>query len=99
MTGLAGTQVALGDCALVRTAGVQVVLISRRNQAMGTDLFTQLGCALERQHIVVVKSSQHFYASFSQLARQVIYVAAPGTVTADLKSLPYAKVTRPKWPL
>jgi microcystin degradation protein MlrC len=99
MSGLAGTAVALGDCALVRTGGVQLVLISRRNQAMGTDLFTQLGCALERQHIVVVKSSQHFYASFSQLARQVIYVAAPGTVTADLKSLPYAKVTRPKWPL
>lgn len=99
MTGLAGTQVALGDCALVRTAGVQVVLISRRNQAMDTDLFTQLGCDLARMRIVVVKSSQHFHASFSQVARQVIYAAAPGTVSADLKSLPYTKVARPKWPL
>ena len=99
MSGLAGTPVALGDCALVRTSGVQVVLISRRNQAMGTDLFTQLGCDLAAQRLVVVKSSQHFHASFSKVAAQVIYAAAPGAVTADLRSLPYRKVMRPKWPL
>lgn len=99
MSGLAGTPVALGDCALVRTGGVQVVLISRRNQAMGTDLFTQLGCDLTAQRLIVVKSSQHFYASFSTIAAQVVYAAAPGAVTADWRSLPYRKVSRPKWPL
>lgn len=99
MSGLAGTPVALGDCALVRTGGVQVVLISRRNQAMDTDLFTQLGCDLGALRLIVVKSSQHFYASFSKVARRVIYAAAPGAVTADLRSLPYRKVQRPKWPL
>jgi microcystin degradation protein MlrC len=76
-----------------------VVLISRRNQAMGTDLFTQLGCDLATRRMVVVKSSQHFYASFSTVAKQIIYVAAPGSVTADLNSLPYRKLQRPKWPL
>lgn len=99
MTGLAGTPVDLGDCALVDAAGVQVVLITRRNQAMGTDLFTQLGCDLAARRLVVVKSSQHFYASFSQVARQVIYAAAPGSVTGDLNSLPYLKVPRSRWPL
>ena len=99
MSGLAGTRVALGDCALVQTGGVQVVLISRRNQAMGTDLFTQLGCDLTLQRLVVVKSSQHFHAAFAPLATRVIYVGAPGTVSADLRSLPYQKIRRPKWPL
>lgn len=99
MSGLAGVPVALGDCALVRTGGVQVVLISRRNQAMGTDLFTQLGCDLAARRLIVVKSSQHFYASFSQVARRVIYVAAPGAVTSDLRSLPYRKANRALWPL
>jgi microcystin degradation protein MlrC len=99
MTGLAGTPTALGDSALVQCGGVQVVLITRRSQAMGTDLFTQLGCDLGAMRVVVVKSSQHFYASFSKVASRVIYVAAPGSVTADLNSLPYAKVQRPKWPL
>jgi microcystin degradation protein MlrC len=99
MTGLAGTPTALGDSALVQCGGVQVVLITRRSQAMGTDLFTQLGCDLGAMRVVVVKSSQHFYASYSKVASRVIYVAAPGSVTADLNSLPYAKVQRPKWPL
>ncbi|HEX7442187.1 MAG TPA: M81 family metallopeptidase [Caldimonas sp.] len=99
MTGLAGTPLAMGDSALVETAGIEIVLITLRNQAMGTDLFTQLGCALATKKIIVVKSSQHFLASFSKVAKHVIYVGAPGAVTLDLNTLPYRKVRRPKWPL
>ncbi len=99
MTGLANTPSQLGDCALIETMGIEIVLITLRNQAMGTDLFTQLGCDLAAKKIIVVKSSQHFYASFSKLARLVIYVAAPGAVTLDLGTLPYRKIHRPKWPL
>jgi microcystin degradation protein MlrC len=99
MTGLAGTPLAMGDCALVETAGIEVVLTSLRNQAMGTDLFTQLGCDLAKKKIVVVKSSQHFYASYSKIAKHVVYVGAPGAVTLDLSTLPYRKIKRPKWPL
>jgi microcystin degradation protein MlrC len=89
----------LGDCALVEADGVQIVLISVRNQAMGTDLFTNLGVDLADKKIIVVKSSQHFYASFSTVAKKVIYVGAPGAVTLDLKTLPYKKIKRPKWPI
>jgi microcystin degradation protein MlrC len=99
MTGLAGTPMAMGDSALVETAGIEIVLITLRNQAMGTDLFTQLGCDLAAKKIIVVKSSQHFYAAFSKVAKHVIYVGAPGAVTLDLNTLPYRKVRRPKWPL
>jgi len=99
MTGLANTPVQLGNCALIESAGIQIVLISLRNQAMGTDLFTNLGCHLEDKEIIVVKSSQHFYASFSKLTKHVIYAASPGSVTFDLQTLDYRKVQRPKWPL
>jgi microcystin degradation protein MlrC len=98
MTGLAG-MMPLGDCALVEANGVEIVLITLRNQALNTDLFTQLGCDLRKKKIVIVKSSQHFYASFSKIAKHVIYGDAPGAVTSDLKTLPYRKIRRPKWPL
>jgi hypothetical protein len=94
MTGLAGTPMAMGDSALIETAGIEIALITLRNQAMGTDLFTQLGCDLAAKKIIVVKSSQHFYASFSKVAKHVIYVGAPGAVTLDLNTLPYTKVRR-----
>lgn len=99
MTGLAGTAVPLGDCALVDVQGVEVVLISRRSQAMGTDLFTQLGCDLATRRLVVVKSSQHFRAAFAPLSVRVFYANAPGSVTADLRLLPYRHLRRPKWPI
>ena len=99
MTGLGGTQQPMGDCALVHTQGVDIVLASVRSQAFDTDLFTQLGCDLSLARLIVVKSSQHFYASFSKIAKAVIYIDAPGSVTQDLNSLPYRKVPRPRWPL
>ncbi|VTU17873.1 hypothetical protein SRS16CHR_02118 [Variovorax sp. SRS16] len=99
MTGLANTPIALGDCALVEAKGIEIVLTTLRSQAMGTDLFTQLGCDLAAKKIIVVKSSQHFYASFSKVAKHVIYAGAPGSVTLDLSTLPYRKVRRPRWPL
>lgn len=99
MTGLAGTPVPLGDSVLVDAQGIDIVLISLRNQAMNIDLFTQLGCDLTQKHIVVVKSAQHFYASYSKVAKHVLYVGAPGSATPDWKSLVYKKIKLPKWPL
>jgi microcystin degradation protein MlrC len=99
MTGLSDAPVPMGDCALVEANGIDIVLITLRNQAMGTDMFTQLGCDLARKQIIVVKSSQHFYACYSKVAGHVIYAGAPGAVTLDLTTLPYRKIQRPKWPL
>ena len=102
-TGLGGTPQPMGDCALVRVTGVEggidIVLNSIRSQAMNIDLFTQLDCRLETRKIVVVKSSQHFYASYAPIARAVIYVDAPGSCTQDLRTLTFRKVGRPRWPL
>ncbi len=98
-TGLSNTPTPMGDCALVEANGIEILLCTLRNQAMGTDLFTGAGCDIAQRKIIVVKSSQHFYASFSKIARHVIYADAPGSVARDLNTLPYAKVKRPKWPL
>jgi len=98
-TGLAGTPTPMGDCALVDANGIEILLCTLRNQAMGTDLFTLAGCDLAAKKIVLVKSSQHFYASFSKIARHVIYADAPGSVARDLNTLPFRKVRRPLWPL
>jgi microcystin degradation protein MlrC len=99
MTGLAGAPTAMGDCALVEAEGIEIVLCSIRNQAMDIDVFTQLGCDLRAKAIVVVKSAQHFHASFSKVAAKVIYVGAAGAATPHTPTLPYTKIRRPRWPL
>lgn len=99
MTGLAGAPTSVGDAALVEACGIEILLITLRNQAMDTDVFTQLGCDLSAKKIIVVKSAQHFHASFAKVARQVVYVGAPGAATPHLSTLPYGKIRRPIWPL
>ena len=90
MTGLSNTPALLGDVAILRTGGVVLALTSLRTQAMGTDMFTQFGIDLAAMKLIVVKSS-HFYASYSQVAKHVIYVATPGAITQDYNSLPYRR--------
>ena len=98
MTGLAGTPALLGDVAVVRSQGVTIVLTTNRIQAMDTDLFTQFGVDLNAMKLIIVKSSQHFYASYSKVGRHVIYVETPGAITNDLNALPFTKRKLPKWP-
>lgn len=98
MTGLAGTPALLGDVAVVRSQGVTIVMTTNRTQAMDTDLFTQFGVDLGAMKLVIPKSSQHFYASYSKLGRHVIYVETPGAITQDYNALPFTKRKLPKWP-
>jgi microcystin degradation protein MlrC len=88
----------MGDCVAIRVGGVDVVLVTRRRQALGNALFGNLGIDLATKKIVVVKSTNHFYASFAPLAQEVLYVDSAGPLPRDLRTLTFAKIARPKWP-
>ena len=92
-------RVPLGDCACIRAGGTDVVLISSRTQALGTDLFTNLGIDLSKKRIVVVKSTNHFHAAFSKIAVDVLYCDSDGPIPRDHRKVPYTRVQRPIWPL
>jgi microcystin degradation protein MlrC len=83
---------AIGLAAALRVGGVDVVLNSIRQQVFSTDCFTELGIDVARRAIVVVKSSQHFRASFDRIAKQTLYCNAPGALNLDLATMPYRKV-------
>jgi microcystin degradation protein MlrC len=94
-----GAVVGIGDAASIRMGGVEAVLISTRSQGMGIDLFANLGIDPKSRKMLVVKSNQHFHASFSQIAAQVIYAEGDGPLPRDYRKLPWQKVQRPIWPL
>ena len=94
-----GAVVPIGDAASVRMGGVEAVLISTRSQGMGLDLFSNLGVDPKKRKILVVKSNQHFYAAFSQIAAHIIYAEGDGPLPRHYAKLPWTKVQRPIWPL
>ncbi|MDR3511048.1 MAG: M81 family metallopeptidase [Caulobacteraceae bacterium] len=90
--------VALGPAAAIRVGGVDVVLTSKRQQALG-DLFNGVGVDWRTKKIVVVKSAQHFHAVFGPSAAEVLYIDTPGSVTNDWTTLKYVRRPQGLWPL
>jgi microcystin degradation protein MlrC len=88
----------LGDTVAVRANGIDIVLNTRRTQALSPDCFSNVGIDPQAKHILVVKSSQHFQAEFAPIAVETFYVAAPGAINPDLTRLPYQHANRYIWP-
>lgn len=96
---LGGSRARMGDCALLTTEGIDIVVNSARVQTFSPDVFTNLGLDPARKRYIVVKSMNHFRAGFAPLAKQIIYVAAPGAIDVDYRRLGYRRVKRPIYPL
>ena len=89
----------LGDCAAIRVGGIDVVLITSRTQALGLELFTNLGIDPRAKKLVLVKSTNHFMAAFGPIAHRVMYIDSDGPIPRDYRKVPYTRVNRPIWPL
>lgn len=102
--GLSGGRAELGAAAWVRSSvaeggGIDIILNSNRSQVFHQDAFTGLGCTLADKRLVVVKSTQHFYAGFAPLAAEVRYVATrDGAIGPDFANIAFTKRTLPFWP-
>jgi microcystin degradation protein MlrC len=59
---------------------------------------TGLGLDLGRYRVVVVKSTNHFYAGFAPVASEVLFVDAPGALQRRFEDIAYTKLTRRVWP-
>jgi microcystin degradation protein MlrC len=78
--------------------GLDIVIIAKRQQVLGRDLFTGLGIDLAGKRVIVVKSSQHFHADFAPIASRVLYADTPGLLRSDLENLPYRQRSLNYWP-
>ncbi|MBM6583174.1 M81 family metallopeptidase [Microvirga sp. BT689] len=98
-SGLEGLRACMGDSVWIEAEnGVDIVLTSTRTQIYGPDAYTQLGIDLLSKKIVLLKSTQHFYAAFAPIAKEVFYIAAPGTTETNMLKLRFTNVKRPLWP-
>ncbi len=94
-----GSRASLGPSAWVRTEGnIDIVLISRRQQVLGIDLFTGIGIDLRDLCGVVVKSMHHFQHSFSASIGGIVYVDTPGLMRTDFESIPFVHRSTDYWP-
>lgn len=95
-----GLAINLGNVAVFRTGGVDVVLASRRAQNFDRQFFRAFGIEPTKRAVVVIKSAQHFRADYASIASSIAVVDEGGGITShDFRALDYRNVRRPIWPL
>jgi microcystin degradation protein MlrC len=94
------SQVPLGLSAVVRIVGteIDIILNTNRTQTFEPDIFTNLGIDIAGKELLLVKSTNHFYAGFRPVAREVLYARVPGPYPDDPRVTNYRKLTREIWP-
>ncbi|TIT07066.1 MAG: M81 family metallopeptidase, partial [Mesorhizobium sp.] len=94
------SRVTLGPSAVVRIEGteVDVILNTNRTQTFEPDVFSNIGIDPLSKDILLIKSTNHFYAGFAPIAAEVIYVAAPSSYPSNPAKTDYRKLHRPIWP-
>lgn len=89
-----GLDVDLGPMALLAVDGTEIVVSSKRMQALDLEPFRHLGVEPAKRNVVVVKSAVHFRAEFEPIAEQVLLVAAPGAFADNPEEYPYRRLRK-----
>lgn len=90
-------RLALLDSAGAET-GIEVILNTVRAQSYDPSLFTMMGIDPLAQRILVIKSTNHFYAAFNKIAAEILYCSAGKPYPNDPATNPYRLVRRDIWP-
>ena len=89
----------LGHAAVVVEGNVHVLLTEKSVSGYDPALYRVAGLEPSEAHIVVVKSPSNFRWTYRDIARDWLYVDAPGASTPRLDLLQFVRAPRPLYPL
>jgi microcystin degradation protein MlrC len=97
----AGHAISLGPCARLRVGGIDVIVVSVRQQAKDPVFMEALGVDIAAQRSLIIKSRGHFRAWADEFFSddRIIEVDVPGLTTPVLSNVPYQHIPRPLYPL
>ena len=87
-----------GDTVALHCRGIDIIVNSKRSQVFSPQVFSKCGIDPMHRQLVVVKSTQHFYAAFAPIAAEIVYMSAPGAIAPRYKEIPYTRVDTRKYP-
>jgi microcystin degradation protein MlrC len=88
-----------GDAAHIHLDGIDVILSSVRVQSYDPSLYTALGIDPTQKQLLVIKSTNHFYAAFSRIATEILYCSAGSPYPNNPATNPYRRARRDIWPI
>ncbi|MBM7044255.1 M81 family metallopeptidase [Rhizobium lusitanum] len=88
-----------GDAAHIQLDGIDIILNSTRAQSFDPSLFSVMGIDPTAKKILVIKSTNHFYASFSRIASEILYCSAGTPYPNNPARTPYRRARKDIWPM
>lgn len=94
-----GLHIAMGPCAVVRTAGLTLLLTSRKTAPFDLGQLRSQGIEPTAFRVIGVKAAVAHKRAYDKISRTSFYVDTPGPCTSNIAALPWKKLVRPIYPL
>ncbi|MEO7599814.1 MAG: M81 family metallopeptidase [Opitutus sp.] len=94
-----GVHIEMGPCAVVRSAGVTILLTSRKTAPFDLGQFVSQGIEPRNYAVIGVKAAVGHKRAYDPITGASYYVDTPGPCTGNLSSLPWQQLRRPVFPL
>lgn len=94
-----GTVFDRGRTVVFGVGELRLVLSELPSAQFGPAIFSSVGLDPAAARAIVAKSMFHHVAGFGSVAGHFVWVNTPGPVHADVRTLPYTKISRPVFPL
>ena len=99
LASMCGSYCEMGPTAVVRHAGVTILLTSRKTPPFDLGQWRSQGIAPEQFSFIGVKAAVAHKAAYDPIVARSYWVDTPGPCTSSLKLLPFKRIRRPVFPL
>jgi microcystin degradation protein MlrC len=99
LASMQGRVIEMGLCSVVRHQGILILLTSQRTPPFDLGQLRSQGIEPERMKIIGVKAAVAHRRAYDPIAREMYWVATPGPCSSNLQDFPFARLTRPVYPL
>jgi len=99
LAAMSGTHIAMGPCAVVRHAGLTILLTSRKTPPFDLGQYRSQGLEPREFALIGVKAAVAHRQAYDPIAAASYFVDTPGPCSSNLALFPYRRLRRPVFPL
>ena len=99
MASMSGTQIRMGPCAVVRHAGLTILLTSRQTPPFDLGQFRSQGIEPKSFAVIGIKAAVAHRQAYDPIAAASYFVDTPGPCSSNLTSFPFRRLRHPIYPL
>src|SRR5690606_6689456 len=99
LASMSGTRFEMGHCAVVRCAGVTILLTSNKTPPFDLGQLRSQGLEPLEFAVIGVKAAVAHRRAYDPISHASFYVDTPGPCSSDLARFPWRHLVRPVWPL